>query len=126
MSNHVHLIVRAEGNKLSDVLRDFKKHTSKQIIAAIESNPSESRKEWMLWLFKSAGSKNKRNTNYQFWRQDNQPVELENNEMKDQRVNYIHMNPVEARIVSEPTDYVYSSARNYADEKGLIEVTFLD
>jgi len=45
MSNHVHLIVRAENNKLSEVLRDLKKYTAKQIIAAIESNQGESRKE---------------------------------------------------------------------------------
>jgi putative transposase len=43
MSNHVHLIVSARNNNLSDVLRDFKKFTSKKIITAIEANTKESR-----------------------------------------------------------------------------------
>ena len=44
MSNHFHLIVSAKNENLSDVLRDFKKFTSKQVISAIENNPKESRK----------------------------------------------------------------------------------
>ena len=54
MSNHVHLIASPGLNErqepvenLSDIIRDFKKYTSKQIIKAIENNNGESRKEWM-------------------------------------------------------------------------------
>ncbi|MBL7762206.1 MAG: transposase, partial [Chitinophagaceae bacterium] len=43
MSNHLHLVVAAKENYLSDVLRDFKKFTSKQIMNAIEENKHESR-----------------------------------------------------------------------------------
>lgn len=58
MSNHIHLIARAsEGHSLSDVLRDFKKFTSKQMILAIKNEP-ESRKEWMLGIFGPAGRTN--------------------------------------------------------------------
>ena len=42
MSNHLHLIVSAKENNLSDILRDFKKFTSKQIIKAIQDNEHES------------------------------------------------------------------------------------
>jgi putative transposase len=49
MSNHFHMIASTkEGNNLSDILRDFKKHTSKRIMAEIEANPQESRKNWMV------------------------------------------------------------------------------
>ena len=49
MSNHLHLIAEAkEGHNLSDILRDFKKFTSKAIVNEISDNPSESRKKWML------------------------------------------------------------------------------
>ena len=42
MSNHVHLIIRAkEGYILQDIMRDFKKFTSKKIINAIKENPQE-------------------------------------------------------------------------------------
>ncbi len=47
MTNHLHLIVQAENGKLSDILRDFKKFTSKSIIKAIEDNRQESRRNWM-------------------------------------------------------------------------------
>lgn len=30
MSNHVHLVIKSETNDLSDILRDFKKYTSKK------------------------------------------------------------------------------------------------
>ena len=57
MSNHLHLVVSAKNENLSDILRDFKKFTSKQIIEAIINNKQESRKDWMLQIFKEEGSK---------------------------------------------------------------------
>jgi len=45
MSNHVHLITSSKNENLSNILRDFKKFTSKKIIAAIEKNEHESRKD---------------------------------------------------------------------------------
>ena len=51
MSNHMHLIVRAiPPARLSDIVRDFKKFTSKKIIDTIEVI-GESRKEWLLHKF---------------------------------------------------------------------------
>ena len=44
-SNHVHLIIFAKENNISDVCGNFKKCTSKKLIAAIQNNTSESRKE---------------------------------------------------------------------------------
>ncbi|MCX2742681.1 transposase [Mangrovivirga sp. M17] len=126
MSNHLHLIVAAkEGYYLSDILRDFKKYTAKEILSAIDQNQSESRRNWMLWIFKQAGIKNTRNSSFQFWRQSNQPKELLTNRFKDQKLEYIHNNPVESGIVKCPQDYVYSSAINYSGEQGLIDVILL-
>jgi putative transposase len=127
MSNHLHLIVSAKDSNLSDILRDFKKFTSKQIITAIENNPRESRKEWMLNIFRQQGSKNSRNSEYQFWRQDNQPQELYSAAFIFQKTNYIHQNAVEAGIVEKPENYLYSSARDYHLTKkcGLLDVVFI-
>ncbi len=36
MTNHIHLILSSEGDPLSDIIRDFKKYTSRKIIDAIE------------------------------------------------------------------------------------------
>jgi REP element-mobilizing transposase RayT len=127
MNNHVHLIASAaEGYNLSDILRDLKKFTSKKLIAAIEDNVQESRKRWMLWLFRSNGQRNSNNEVYQFWQQDNHPVCLDNAEMMNQRLDYLHNNPVAEGIVEEPEHYVYSSARDYAGIKGLLDIVLLD
>ena len=128
MNNHVHLIAAArEGNNLSDILRDLKKHTLKTLLDMIQNDDhTESRRNWMLLLFEAAGRKNSNNKKYQFWQQDNRPIELSTNEMMDQRLEYIHNNPVVERIVNEAEHYVYSSAINYAGGKGLLEVEFLD
>ena len=126
MTNHVHLIAAAQDHfKLTDIIRDLKKHTSKTILAEID-HPSESRQSWMLWIFKQTGTKNTNNKNYQFWQQDNRPIELSTNEMIDQRLEYLHMNPVKEGFVKDPENYVYSSAGNYCDEIGLIEIQRID
>jgi putative transposase len=127
MSNHVHLIISARENNLSDILGDFKKFTSKQILKSIQDHPQESRKEWMLELFLEAGSKNSRNKTFQFWRQDNQPKELITEWFSIQKLDYIHNNPVEAGIVEKAEEYLCSSARDYYEGKklGLIEIEWL-
>ena len=127
MSNHIHLIISAtEPANLSDILRDFKKFTSNQIIRAISDNTQESRKNWMLWLFGEAGKENQRNNYYQFWQQDNHPVQCDTNDILETRMTYLHENPVRAGIVREANDYVYSSGIDYYTEaKGLIEIDFI-
>lgn len=127
MSNHIHLVVRATNNDTSDILRDFKKFTSNQIIKAISENAKESRRGWMLEIFKKAGDANIRNTHYQFWRQDNQPKKLFSERFTNQQLDYIHNNPVEAGIVDKAEEYLYSSARDYYSGRncGLLEIEFL-
>jgi len=123
MSNHVHLIARAkEGFELSNILRDFKKFTSKQIIKSIQEE-GESRREWLLGEMLKAGQANNKNSKYQLWRNDNHPIELHSNEVMNQKADYIHNNPVEEGIVEKAEDYLYSSAKNYAGEEGLLEIT---
>ncbi len=125
MSNHIHLICKAkESYKLSDILRDFKRHTAKHLLLSIEEY-NESRKDWILPILQDAGSKNRKNKTYQVWRQDNHPIELFTNEVIDQKLNYIHQNPVEEGIVQNPEDYLYSSARNYAELESVLDIEFL-
>lgn len=52
MSNHCHLIVGSTNTNLSDIIRDFKKITTKEIVSCIEKKSNESRKSWLLWLLK--------------------------------------------------------------------------
>lgn len=126
MTNHVHLIISSKGNSLAAIVRDLKKYTSKQIIAAIGRNTKESRREWMLNLFGYAGACNGNNKIYQFWKQDYHPVELNTVEKTEQRFRYLHENPVRSGLVWEPWHYKYSSAVDYYTKgKGLLSVSFL-
>lgn len=126
MSNHVHLIISTKGKPIGSILRDVKRHTSKVVTRAISENIQESRRDWMLWFFGREGKSNPNNENYQFWQQDdNHPIELWNNDVIDQKLDYIHNNPVTAGRVDESEHYLYSSARDYAGGKGLINITLL-
>ena len=127
MSNHLHLIVSTDENYMvSDVIRDFKKFTSVSILAELKNSTTESRKNWMLWIFKKAGEGNNRNKDYQFWQQDNHPIECNTNEILETRLIYLHQNPVRAGLVRYEQYYVYSSGIDYyADGKGLIEIDFV-
>jgi len=126
MPNHVHLIAGVkEGGNLSYVLRDFKKFTSVSIIKAIEQNLQESRRDWMLWIFRRHGARNSNNTLYQFWQQDNHPIELNNNVLLEQKLEYMHQNPVRAGICYAAEEYIYSSAGQYASGEAVLAVTLL-
>ena len=127
MSNHVHLLASANNGNMSDILRDFKKFTAKQVIAAIQTNEHESRKNWMLHLFKQAGEASTRNTTYQFWRHDNGPKECYGPAFTVQKITYIHNNPVAAGLVEKAEDYLYSSARDYSGKEptGRLALCFL-
>ncbi len=126
MTNHVHLIISSKTNKIEDIVRDLKKYTSKKIIAAIRENPTESRKEWMLNLFSYAGQNNNNNTEFQFWKQDYHPIELNTAEKLKERLNYLHENPVRSGLVWEAWHYKYSSAIDYyTNEHGLLAIEHL-
>ena len=123
MSNHVHLVIERRTVALDDVMRDLKSYTSKAITKAIENNPQESRKAWMLWMFERAGTKNNNNSKYQFWQQHNQPIELTLEAFAiDSSIDYIHNNPVKAGFVDQPEHYPYSSAVDFAGGKGMVDI----
>src|SRR3990172_4673715 len=125
MPSHLHLIVRGEKNiKLSDTIRDFKKFTSKELIRLIQEEP-ESRRYWMLDRFEFAGRYNPKIKYFKFWQDGNHPIELFSPAFTKQKLDYIHNNPVEEMFVSEPQEYLFSSARNYAEMEGLIDVTLI-
>jgi putative transposase len=125
MPSHIHLIYRATDGNPEIILGRFKEYTAKQLIKAITENIQESRKEWLLWMFKRAASKSSNVKNYQFWQHHNKPIELWSAEVIEQKADYIHNNPVEAGFVSEAWHWRYSSAINYSDGKGLIDVEYL-
>ena len=80
----------------------------------------------MLEIFRRAGLNNSNNQTYQFWRQDNRPIEIFSNHVIEQKLDYVHNNPVVSGLVENAEDYLYSSARDYAGIKGLIAIEFLN
>lgn len=125
MPSHLHMMCRVTGDvALSDVMRDFKKHTSKKIIELILNEP-ESRREWLLEQFSKACDHLAREQKYKVWQDGYHAEILQTNKFIYQKLNYIHNNPVEAGIVSNSWDYKYSSARNYADLDALLDVVVL-
>lgn len=122
MTNHLHLVCSIdEPKRMSDFLRDFKSHTAKAVLDEIQLS-GESRKDWMLYRFEFAGKFDNRIEKYRFWQDKNHPIELTSTELIDQKINYIHQNPVRTGMVANPEDYLYSSARNYAGLSAVIEI----
>jgi hypothetical protein len=74
------------------------------------TNPQESRKEWLLYLFKYFAKASKQYSENHFWQYTVHPILLYSNEVIAQKINYIHQNPVRAGLVNEPENYIYSSA----------------
>jgi REP element-mobilizing transposase RayT len=116
MSNHIHLIIGSEKEKLSDIIRDFKKFTASKIIEAIEANDQESRKRWLLWLLKKEGR-------IWFWEEGYHGEEIRTKDFFDTKLKYIHLNPVRAGLVIKEEEYQYSSCADYYGvRKGLLEL----
>ena len=74
----------------------------------------------MLDYFKKEAEKSSNTTNFQFSRHDNKPIKLWSNKVIQQKINYIHDNPVDQGIVFRPEDYRYSSAIDHAGGLGLL------
>src|SRR5690606_25307621 len=122
MPSHLHLFCRADGNfTLSEIMRDFKKFTSKKIIETMISEP-ESRRAWMLEFFAKSCKHLAREQSYKVWQDGYHAEEVFSNKWIKEKIKYIHQNPVKEKIVTEPENYYFSSARNYRSEEHTSEL----
>jgi len=126
MTNHVHMIISKNSDTLLEaIMRDMKKFTSSKLLEAIKKEP-ESRREWMLSLFRKAGENNSNNKIFQLWQQDNHPIECGSSTILRQKMDYVHENPVRAGFVEKAEDWTYSSASHYySGKKSLIELSYV-
>ncbi|MFN8438022.1 MAG: hypothetical protein U0V72_10295 [Cytophagales bacterium] len=90
------------------------------------------KREMVLYLLyarrrlSNKGSINKCDEKYQFWQQENHPIECFNTEILESKKKYIHENPLRAGIVRNEWDYVYSSAIDYyCNKNGLLALDFV-
>ncbi|MXV51691.1 transposase [Pedobacter sp. HMF7647] len=126
MTNHLHLLVSARHpEKLAQIIRDLKKFTNKQIIAAIQ-HEQESRREWMLHRFSYHAKFSNRIKDFKVWQDGYHAIECSSLALIAQKLDYIHNNPVKAGIVLNPEDYIYSSASNYIVNNGILDVEILN
>ena len=127
MHSHLHILCKGEESKtLAEIMRDFKKHTSKKIIETLLNEP-ESRREWMLKHFSEACAHLKRPQQYKVWQDGYHAESVYSNAFIKEKINYIHQNPVKEKVVTNAEDYYFSSARNYAglDNDLEVEVVFM-
>ncbi len=116
LENHLHWIA-----KLADPAKDcanFKSYTARRIIDQLTVRNEQG----ILDQFRSYRKIQKLDRDYQLWQEGSHPIELKNDEMLRQKLEYSHYNPVERGYVDKPIDWRYSSARNYANLPGLINV----
>lgn len=115
MSNHIHLIWQAvNGFTPQQVQHSFLKFTAQQLKFDLQKHNPQ-----LLATFRV----NATDREFQFWERNALSVDMFSEEVYNQKLNYIHYNPVEAGICVLPEDYQYSSARFYEtliDEFGFL------
>jgi len=120
LDNHLHLIVAADA--LSQVIRDFKRHTAKEILAVAR----QENKQWLLKQFEFFKGVHKGKSQHQVWQEGVHPQAIITEDMLRQKLDYIHHNPVRLGLVDRPEDWRYSSARNYLGQDGLLEIDVIE
>ena len=120
MLNHAHYIVSSRDSKsISDVMRDFNTFTSRKITERLKI---DGRRE-ILNSFQRAASSDGRGNRFKVWQAGYHPIGLWSDYVFNQKLNYIHDNPVRKGYVDEPDHWRFSSARNYLNgDHSVIEV----
>ena len=117
LDNHFHMVCRSI--ELSKVMQACKRHTTKKIIQQLETD----KKMWTLNLLSYYKKKHKTGSEHQLWQEGFHPQQITSDKMLNQKIEYIHHNPVRRGLVSKPEDWVYSSASDcILNRKGFIEL----
>ena len=77
-------------------------------------------------VFRCAGQNKGNYKDFQFWQQNNHPIEFFSPLVTFQKIDYIHYNPVVPGTVSEADHYLLSSASDYLGIKGVLDIEVLD
>jgi len=105
MDNHIHLIWPIAGDlNPSTIKRSFFTRTAQAIMRDLKENHPA-----VLTKFKSSQS----DRNFHFWERRALGIELFTEYVFEQKLDYIHQNPVEAGLCLNEEEYKYSSAVYY-------------
>ncbi|MCG2613059.1 transposase [Terrimonas sp. NA20] len=127
MTNHLHLLVQPQdGYSIEEIEQEYKAFTTQKILAAMETEP-ETRKDWMLKRFEGYVNDPGKIRQYNIWqnRSSRSIIEMDKPAGLVEYYEYIHENPVRERFVDHAPDFPYSSARDYAGSRGLVNITKL-
>ena len=116
MEHHLHLIASSED--LSKEIGDFKSFTAREIIDYFK----ERNNQFMLKQLNFYKLSYKNDRNFQLWQEGSHPQLIQGIDMMNQKIDYIHKNPIIHGYVDEDIHWRYSSVRNYAGLNGLIPV----
>jgi putative transposase len=123
MPNHLHTIISSVDANLSNIIRDFKRFTSESITDLVHK--ADNRR--LLEFFAEAARFDKRGNQFKIWQGGSHPEAIETGGFFDQKLRYIHENPVRKGFVKNPEDWLYSSARNYyLHDDSVIKIDCLD
>jgi REP element-mobilizing transposase RayT len=123
MPNHVHYILSSKNNNLSDILRDYKRFTSRRISNLLE----ETNNNKLLKYFSTAAERVGRGNDYKIWQSGSHSEGILSHNFLVQKLNYIHNNPVRKGFVERPEHWLYSSARNYIlDDHSILKVDLIE
>ncbi|MBS1687052.1 MAG: transposase [Bacteroidetes bacterium] len=106
MPNHYHMILTIPSpHKPEDILRDIHKWTSRKMIQWLKEGH-----DLLASCRVDAADRA-----YQIWERNSLPVRLYTPAVFQQKLDYIHNNPLQAhwQLAAVPEDYHYSSARYY-------------
>lgn len=121
MPNHLHFIARfLEKHPVSDVVREFKKHTSKQIIRQYQAEEN-----YGALAFLEQAASDIRDQKYKVWEDGYDARDIFTPDFLRQKMTYIHNNPCQPhwQLAERPEDYPWSSARFYVlSEPAIIAV----
>lgn len=122
MSNHIHVLLYSFELPLFSLIKSFKRHTHHEFLNKLGSC-QESRRYWLVPKFKFAAKGT--NSVYKIWQEGYHAIELDNELILEQKLDYVHQNPVRAGWVESPEEYLYSSARSYAHKYDSVKVTLI-
>ena len=118
MPHHFHGVCSQIDGNLSGAIRDFKRHTSSLILRKLKE---DSRISWLRAFEKAGGETPK------FWDDSFHPMQIHKQQFFEQKLSYMHNNPLRAGFVENPEDWKYSSAGfYYCQRESIVPITFLE
>ena len=99
-------------------MRKFKSYTARCILDALSANGPT----FFLTQLRFFKNRHKEGQTYQVWQEGIHPRAIADELSLLKAMDYIHYNPVKRGYVDLPELWRYSSARDYAGEKGLVAI----